>query len=393
MRPLDGLLVLDFSTLLPGPMASLVLAEAGARVVKIERIDRGDEMRSYEPKMGEDSVNFVLLNRGKQSIAIDLKSPDSIERLMPLLKRADVLIEQFRPGVMGRLGLGYEALRRINPRLIYCSITGWGQTGPKAQVAAHDLNYIAETGVLGISAGSDGAPIVPPVLVADIAGGAFPAVINILLALKQRDHTGFGTYLDVAMGDNLFSFMYWGLGNGYSGAGWPRPGKELVSGGSPRYQVYRTSDERYLAAAPIEDKFWTNFTRIIGLADELCRPEAPQADVIEAVAAIIETRSSQQWMDAFDGHDVCCSIVATLEEAVNDPHVAARQLFSSVVKADGRQIPALPVPIAPSLRSDVNRAAAPGLGGCWRSEQTRMRACRAREFGCRSPMRVDALQT
>ena len=160
MRPLDGLLVLDFSTLLPGPMASLVLAEAGARVVKIERIDRGDEMRSYEPKMGEDSVNFVLLNRGKQSIAIDLKSPDSIERLMPLLKRADVLIEQFRPGVMGRLGLGYEALRRINPRLIYCSITGWGQTGPKAQVAAHDLNYIAETGVLGISAGSDGAP--PP---------------------------------------------------------------------------------------------------------------------------------------------------------------------------------------------------------------------------------------
>lgn len=362
MRPLDGLLVLDFSTLLPGPMASLVLAEAGARVVKIERIDRGDEMRSYEPKMGEDSVNFVLLNRGKQSIAIDLKSPDSIERLMSLLKRADVLIEQFRPGVMGRLGLGYEALRRINPRLIYCSITGWGQTGPKAQVAAHDLNYIAETGVLGISAGSDGAPIVPPVLAADIAGGAFPAVINILLALKQRDHTGFGTYLDVAMGDNLFSFMYWGLGNGHSGAGWPRPGKELVSGGSPRYQVYRTSDERYLAAAPIEDKFWTNFTRIIGLADELCRPEAPQADVIKAVAAIIETRSSQQWTDAFDGHDVCCSIVATLEEAVNDPHVAARQLFSSVVKADGRQIPALPVPIAPSLRSDINRAAAPGLG-------------------------------
>src|SRR3546814_4364198 len=132
MRPLEGLLVLDFSTLLPGPMASLVLSEAGARVVKIERPGRGDEMRSYEPKLGEDSVNFVMLNRGKQSIAIDLKDPGAVERLKPLISRADVVIEQFRPGVMDRLGLGYEALRRINEQLIYCPITGYGQSGPKA---------------------------------------------------------------------------------------------------------------------------------------------------------------------------------------------------------------------------------------------------------------------
>ena len=362
MRPLEGLLVLDFSTLLPGPMASLILAEAGARVVKIEREDRGDEMRSYEPKLGEDSVNFVLLNRGKQSIAIDLKAPDAVKRLMPLLQRADVLIEQFRPGVMERLGLGYDALRRINPRLIYCSITGWGQTGPKAQVAAHDLNYIAETGVLGISAGADGAPIVPPVLVADIAGGSFPAIMNIMFALRQRDHSGLGCYLDVAMGDNLLSFLYWGLGNGFSGAGWPRSGKELVSGGSPRYQIYRTADDRYLAAAPLEEKFWANFTRIIHLPEALRKPDAPAETVIAAVAEIIAARTSQDWVEAFEGHDVCCSIVATLEEAVKDPHLAARNLFGAVVKADGRQIPALPVPIAPVFRSDANRAAAPRLG-------------------------------
>ena len=147
MAPLQGLLVLDFSTLLPGPMASLILAEAGARVVKIERPGRGDEMRSYEPKLGEDSVNFAMLNRGKQSIALDLKAPDAVQRLMPLLKSADILIEQFRPGVMERLGLGYETLRKINPQLVYCSITGWGQTGPKASVASHDLNYVAETGM------------------------------------------------------------------------------------------------------------------------------------------------------------------------------------------------------------------------------------------------------
>ena len=135
MRPLEGLLVLDFSTLLPGPLASLLLAEAGARVIKIERPGRGDEMRSYVPKVGDDRVNFAMLNRGKQSIAIDLKAPDAVSRLMPLLIGADVVIEQFRPGVMDRLGLGYETLRQINPRVIYCAITGYGQSRPKAQVA------------------------------------------------------------------------------------------------------------------------------------------------------------------------------------------------------------------------------------------------------------------
>ncbi|NMY13631.1 CoA transferase [Pseudomonas veronii] len=148
MQPLEGLLVLDFSTLLPGPCASLLLADAGARVVKIEKPGKGDEMRSYEPKVGEDSINFSMLNRGKQSLAIDLKAPDSLARLRPLIERADVLIEQFRPGVMERLGLGYEVVWRINPQLVYCSITGWGQTGPKAGNAGHDLNYLAETGVL-----------------------------------------------------------------------------------------------------------------------------------------------------------------------------------------------------------------------------------------------------
>lgn len=225
MRPLEGLLVLDFSTLLPGPLASLILTETGARVVKIERPDGGDEMRSYVPKLGEDSINFGLLNRGKQSIAIDLKAKGAVERLEPLIERADVIIEQFRPGVMDRLGLGYAAVRQLNPKIVYCSITGWGQSGPKALQAAHDLNYMAETGVLGMSVGSDGAPVLPPVLAADIAGGALPAVMNILLGLRQRDMTGRGCHADVAMGDNLFTFLYWALGEGFAGAGWPKAGR------------------------------------------------------------------------------------------------------------------------------------------------------------------------
>src|SRR5215204_435609 len=141
MQPLKGIRVLDFSTLLPGPLATLLLAEAGAEVIKIERPGRGDEMRSYEPKFGTDSVNFALLNRGKRSVALDLKAPDALERLRPLLETSDVVVEQFRPGVMDRLGLGYDALSRMNPRIVYCAITGYGQDGPRAQVAAHDLNY------------------------------------------------------------------------------------------------------------------------------------------------------------------------------------------------------------------------------------------------------------
>src|SRR5882724_164983 len=192
--PLEGLFVLDFSTLLPGPLATLMLAEAGAEVMKIER-PGGEEMRAYQPRIGADSINFQLLNRRKKSVVIDLKQAGAVTRLAPLIEKADVLVEQFRPGVMDRLGLGYEALRHLNPRLIYCSITGWGQNGPKSGNAGHDLNYMAETGVLALSVDANGAPCLPPVLAADIAGGTYPAVINILLALRQRDITGQGTHL------------------------------------------------------------------------------------------------------------------------------------------------------------------------------------------------------
>ena len=259
MQPLAGIRVLDFTTLLPGPLATLLLAEAGAEVIKIERPGSGDEMRLYQPRFGGSSVNFALLNRGKRSIAFDLKASGAVDRMRPLIVSADVVVEQFRPGVMERLGLGWEQLSAINPRLVYCAITGYGADGPKAQVAAHDLNYLAETGLLSLAAGADGAPVVPPALIADIGGGAYPAVINILLGLAQRSHTGRGCRLDVAMTDNLFTFAYWAIGNGFAADAWPRPGGELVTGGSPRYNIYRTADGRFLAAAPLEDRFWNNF--------------------------------------------------------------------------------------------------------------------------------------
>ncbi|MEK6420269.1 MAG: CoA transferase [Burkholderia gladioli] len=362
MSALEGLTVLDFSTLLPGPLAGLIMAEAGATIVKVERPNTGDEMRSYPPRIDDDSVNFVMLNRGKHSLAIDLKAADAVARLRPLIEKADVLIEQFRPGVMARLGLGYEQVRAINPGIVYCSITGWGQTGPKANVASHDLNYIAETGLLGLGADAAGKPVLPPMLAADIAGGALPAVMNIMFALRQRDRTGEGAYLDISMSDNLFAFSYWGVGSGLSGQGWPKPGRELVTGGSPRYQIYATADGRYVAAAPIEDKFWAAFTRIVELPEAFRDPAADPAEAIAAVGQRIATRTAAQWKALFEGQDVCCSIVATLEEAVDDPHVKARGLFAHSIGFGQTTLPALPVPVAPVFRTLPDRKGAPTLG-------------------------------
>jgi crotonobetainyl-CoA:carnitine CoA-transferase CaiB-like acyl-CoA transferase len=359
--PLSSIRVVDFSTLLPGPLCSLLLAQSGAEVIKVERPGRGDEMRSYAPKFGSDSVNFALLNQGKRSVVLDLKVRADIEVAIELVRTADVLIEQFRPGVMDRLGLGYEAMSELNPRLIYCAITGWGQDGPLANLAAHDLNYQAETGLLGLSAGSDGSPGIPQALVADIGGGAYPAVMNILLALRAREAQGVGRFLDVAMADNLFTFMYWGLGNGFAGRSWPVPGGELVTGGTARYRVYRTRDGRYLAAAPLEQKFWENFLQVLGaphLLDDSTDPQGTQ----DAVAAIIATRTAAEWMAAFEGVDACVSVVRSLEEAVEHPHFAARGLFdTALTSTQGAAIPALPSPIVPALRS-TPASTAPMLG-------------------------------
>ncbi|MBY4793217.1 CaiB/BaiF CoA transferase family protein [Burkholderia multivorans] len=360
-QPLAGLKVLDFSTLLPGPLCSLLLAEAGAELIKFERPERGDDMRAYEPKIDDDSTNFVLLNRGKRSIAIDLKAPDAFERLAPMIDAADVLIEQFRPGVMERLGLGYTALAKRNPRLVYCSITGFGQHGPRAHEAAHDLNYVAATGMLSLTAGVDGRPGLPPALIADVAGGAYPAMMNILLALRQRDQTGQGCHLDVAMADNLFTFLYWGLGSGARGR-WPRPASELVTGGSPRYQIYRTADDAFLAAAPIEDKFWSNFVALVGLDAEALARLSP-AEATDAVADAIAQRPLADWLDRFAGQDVCTSRVVSLEEACRDPHFVSRGVFDRTVRTTaGSTLPALPVPVAAPFRDPCRDRPSPALG-------------------------------
>ncbi len=355
-QPLSGIRVLDFSTLVPGPLCTLMLAEAGAEVIKIERPDGGDTMRSYVPRFGDEAVNFAILNRGKRSLVLDLGTAEGRARARDLVREADVVVEQFRPGVMDKLGLGYEQLREIKPDLIYCSITGYGQQGPLSRVAAHDLNFAAEAGLLAQTADAHGNPQLPQALIGDIAGGAYPATINILLALRHRDTGGGGCRLDIAMADSLFTTMYWGLGNGYAVGQWPRPGSDLVTGGTPRYQIYRTRDDRFLAVAPLEDKFWKQFLDAIGAPELLDDSRDPQG-VRARVAAILRTRDAADWEQRLAGIDSCVNRVRTLDEAVRNAHFVGRDLFAwRVEDAAGRSMPALPVPVASVFRRPVQQA-------------------------------------
>jgi len=349
MRPLAGILVLDFTTLLPGPLATLMLAEAGAEVIKVEP-PGGENMRAHSPHIGGQSVAFAVLNRGKTNLTLDLKSERGRAQLAPLLERADVVVEQFRPGVMERLGLGYEHLRAINPRIVYCSISGYGQSGRRAQEAGHDLNYIASTGLLALNPGPIDRPTVPPALVADIGGGTFPAVLNILMGLRQRDLTGEGSHIDIAMTDAMFTFAWHALLSGFAGGAFPGPGEDRLAGGSPRYQLYPTSDNKIVACAALEPKFWDGFTKAINLPTQFVRDWIDPSATREAVAAIIKSKTSEHWRPIFAAADCCVTIVASLEEAVHDAHFVERGLFAHKVEVGGQSVPALVVPIARQFR-------------------------------------------
>jgi alpha-methylacyl-CoA racemase len=362
MLPLDGIRVLDFSTLLPGPLASLILAEAGAEVIKVER-PGGEDMRHYAPILNGTSANFALINRGKKAIEIDLRAAGAAKQLLDFAPTVDIVLEQFRPGVMARLGLGFEQWHAANPKIIYCAITGYGQTGPLAAAAGHDLNYQAKAGLLGLCAGADGTPGMPPILAGDIGGGSWPAVVNILLALRRRDRSGEGCFIDIAMAENLFTFLFWGLASGNAVGEWPRAGQALFTGGSPRYRIYATADGRHLAVAPLEDKFWIAFCEAIGLPAQWRDDAKDPAATMKAVAQRLAAQPAAHWEALFGKCDCCVNVVHTPEEAVRDLHFRARGVFAHAVAIPGHVLPALPVPLAPALRRSEASLPAAEPGG------------------------------
>ncbi len=362
MQPLSGLFVLDFTTLLPGPLATLMLAEAGAEVMKIEQ-PGGENARRFPPMIDGESAAFLMLNRGKKSMTLDLKNEKDRDALVPLVARADILVEQFRPGVMARLGLAYEDVRKANPRMIYCSISGYGQSGPRVQEAGHDLNYIGNTGLLDLQPGPLSGPVVPPMLAADIAGGSFPAVINILLGLRARDQSGQGCHIDIAMTDAMFTFTWAAMALGAATGRFPKAGEMWLVGGSPRYQIYPAKDGKLVACGAIEQKFWQAFSKAISLPAELFDDIRNPVATREAVAKLIAARSSDEWRPIFAAADCCTTIVASLEEAMRDPHFIERGLFEhEVATASGKSLPALPLPIAREFRERPSAKRAPRIG-------------------------------
>lgn len=355
-QPLKDILVLDFSTLLPGPMATLMLAEAGAEVVKFERPGTGEDARLTEPKFDGESIGFAVLNHGKRSVAIDLKSNGAMDVLRPLLEKADVLVEQFRPGVMGRLGLGYEAVRAINPDIIYCSITGYGQTGPKATAAGHDLNYVGDAGLLSLSRGPDERPTMPFGLLADIGGGSYPAVMNILLALIARRESGQGVHLDIAMAEGAFAFSYWAHSEGVIAGRDIESGGSRLTGGLARYRLYTAADGRQIAVGALEEKFWQTFCDVIGQPPDLRDDRSVPDHCAAEVARRLQSQPSTYWEPLLKAADCCCSVVKTPAEAAVDPHFSARGVFERKLNISGREVPALPLSIAPEFRSPVGSA-------------------------------------
>ncbi len=354
-RPLKGITVLDFSTRLPGPLASLMLAQAGARVIKVERPAEGDEVRAFAPRLNGMSAHFAWLNRGKESLALDLKRPQDVAVLRSLLKDTDVLIEQFRPGVMARLGLGYADLARDHPRLVYCSITGFGQADPRSMEAAHDLNYQAASGLVGdMPLLANGMPALPSVLLGDIAGGSYPAFMSILLALMQRASSGRGQHVDIAMSQNVEVFAFWNAIEGSLTGRWPTPGKGRHTGGSPRYQLYRTRDGQFLAVAALEDRFWRNFLDAVGLdvtAEQ--ERETPEA-VVAAVAERLASQDAEYWLRIMAGRDTCCNLASRLDQAVR---ANARRRHRA-----GDPLPSIPLPLAPQFTTEEADQKAPELG-------------------------------
>lgn len=333
MLPLEGLKVLDLSRLLPGPYATLVLADLGATVDKLEEPQGGDYLRHMPPMKGDDSALFLALNRNKRSLALDLKSEPGAAALRRLVRRYDVLVESFRPGVLDKLGVGYEALARENPRLVYCAISGYGQTGPDRLKAGHDLNYIARAGVLAYGGKAGGEPAMPGAQIADIGGGALFALVGLLAALQERQRTGRGRLVDVSMTEGAMAFVHMHLAArlamGAEGAPLAR-GRESLNGGYPCYGVYRTQDDRYLSVGALEPKFFQ------GLCAALERPDLMDGayDTGEGgrktraeLERIFGSRPQAQWLELFRGKDLCIEPVLEGDEVLADPQHVARGMF------------------------------------------------------------------
>ncbi|MGE5335705.1 MAG: CaiB/BaiF CoA transferase family protein [Nitrososphaerota archaeon] len=326
--PLAGVRVLDLTRLLPGGYASQMLADLGADVLKIEEPGLGDYARTMPPFARSVGQAFLAVNREKRSAAINLKHPRGHEALLRLVDGADVLLESFRPGVLARLGLDYDTLHARNPRLVVCSISGYGQDGPYNQRAGHDLNYIGYAGLLAHLARPGEPPILPGAQFADIAGGSLMAVAGILAALVGRAANGEGRYVDVSMTDGALALLPLLATRVLNGTPEPSPGEAELTGALPGYNIYETSDGRYLTVGALEPKFFEHLCQRLGrpdlIARQFPRDSAERDAVVAELAAIFRTKTRDEWLVELADADACVGPVNTIAEALADPQLTAR---------------------------------------------------------------------
>jgi alpha-methylacyl-CoA racemase len=326
---LEGIRVLDLSRLLPGPFLTMILADMGADVVKIEDPRVGDYLRAFPPAKGGVAGRYLAVNRGKRSMALDLKAPAARDAFLRMVEQADVVVESFRPGVIDKLGVGYAQLSERNPKIVLCSISGYGQTGPYVHRAGHDLDYIALAGVLGMTGPAGGAPQMPGVQIADLAGGALWGATAILGALVGRGRTGRGAHLDISMTEGALALLAAELGNLDCGAR-PTRGTETLNGALACYGVYRTQDDRYLAVGALEPKFWIALNTALGRKPDVSELVGNQPKLRAELQAIFSTKTAAEWATHLAPHDCCVEIILEPDELAAHPLHAAREVFFTI---------------------------------------------------------------
>ncbi|QGT99347.1 Alpha-methylacyl-CoA racemase [Candidatus Syntrophocurvum alkaliphilum] len=364
--PLSGIRVLDLSQYLPGPFCSQILADFGAEIIKVEPPKRGELGRQVPPLIESESARFYTVNRNKKSITLDLKKEEGKSTFKKLLLTTDVVLDQFRPGVMEKMGLGYEVQKEINERIIYCAITGYGLDGPLRDTAGHDLNFVSLSGITESTGTHKGIPAMSGVQIADIAGGTLYAVIAILLALLNRDKTGKGQLCDIAMLDCSISLLTYTLGEWSGMAKLPERGNEVLTGGYAFFNIYETKDEKFISLAAVEDKFWAKFCEMIDRKDYISDQwnKEKQNEIKEDIKNIFLEKTRDEWVEYFSNSDICFTPVLNLEEMSTHPQVVARNMIEKITnfKNSGKDLVLTGIPIKLSESPGQTQLTFPKLG-------------------------------
>ncbi|WP_287586382.1 CoA transferase [Candidatus Borrarchaeum sp.] len=363
--PLEGIRVLDLSRLLPGPFATMLLADFGAEVIKIEDPIQGDYMRWWPPFYTKDtnkeSAAFLHLNRNKKSIILDLKDPEGQEIFYRLAEKSDVVLESFRPGVVKKLQIDYDTISRVNSQIIYCSLSGYGQTGPYRDLPGHDVNYLGVAGVASLT-GEPDQPKLIGVQVADIGAGSLNTVLAILMSIIARNKTGRGQYIDVSMLDGAMTWLAFAFPRFWASKEIPMRGDDLLTGGRPGYGIYKAKDNKFVAVGALEKKFWRNLCTTIKREDLLEPADMEKKEISEILKKVILTKTRDEWFELSKQTDICISPVYELDEIMADPQVQAREMIVDFKDERFGNIKYIGMPFKLSETPGNIRTRAPGYG-------------------------------